>query len=68
MIVQDLVDTCRDRYCEVLLRNEEGFNICQTDINSEGIEPYLKREIIQWFTTKGLSIDICLYLKNKSNE
>ena len=46
MTVKDLIYICRNK-CTILFRNEEGFNICSTEIGSEGVKPYLNREILQ---------------------
>lgn len=70
MTVKDLVDICRDR-CTILFRNEEGFNICSTEIFSEGVKPYLNREILQWiiFSKEHRErADVCFYLKNEEEE
>ena len=70
MTVKDLVYICRNK-CTILFRNEEGFNICSTEIDSEGVKPSLNREILQWLIFSKESrkrADICLYLKNKNNE
>ena len=67
MTVKDLVDICRDR-CTILFCNEEGFNICSTEIFSEGVKPYLNREILQWiiFSKEHRErADVCFYLKDE---
>ena len=70
MTVKDLVNICRDNYT-ILFRNEEGFNICSTEICSEGVKPYLNREILQWlvFSKENRErADICFYLKDEEEE
>ena len=70
MTVKDLVNICRDN-CTILFRNEEGFNICSTEIGSEGVKPYLNREILQWlvFSKENRErADICFYLKDEEEE
>lgn len=67
MTVRNLIYSCRDN-CTILFRNEEGFNICSTEIRSEGVKPYLDREILQWFIFSKENrerADICFYLKDE---
>lgn len=53
----------------VEIRDEDGYEICVTNADSKGIEPYLEREITQWFPNCSIvdKADFVIYLKEAAD-
>lgn len=51
------------------IKNADENLICLTVSNLEGMEPYLDREVLEWYPTNpimdGRDVDLYLILKNK---
>lgn len=76
MKVKEMVNTLRIT-SEIEFRNSENYTICKAKSDSEGVNPYLEREVIEWFVfsktipTLKVNSDICLILEDeekKNNE
>lgn len=55
--------------CKICFKNADEKIICLTVSNSEGIEPYLDRDVLEWYVPNPImdsrDVDIYLILKNK---
>lgn len=72
MTVGEMVNSLRTP-ATIELRDEENYNICITQSDSKGIEPYKKHEIVDWFPVKqrGLgfpSSDLVFCIKESDKE
>lgn len=61
MKVKEMISTLHHTV-RVEFRDEDGYEICEADTDSAGMEPYLEREVSQWFPYYGRTL-----LQNKAN-
>ncbi len=68
MKVREMIDGLKFP-CKMAIENADEQMICLTVSNSEGIEPYLDREVLEWYLPNPITsirdADIILILKNK---
>lgn len=70
MTVNDMLSKLRTEK-RIEFRNEGNREICVASSTSEGIDPYLNREIIQWYPYNAQLMgkaDIVIIMENESEE
>ena len=71
LILRDLVYRLRVNPLKVEIRNADNFQICVCKCDSEGVLPYLDREVLQWFPTQHSVIkesDFVVLIKDADKE
>ncbi len=70
MILKEMIDTLRMPQ-RMQIRDEEGWEICTCNTNSEGALPYMNCVVTQWFSNYHVpenKADFVVYVKETENE
>lgn len=70
IILRDLVYRLRIKPLKVEIRNEFNIQICICKCDSEGVLPYLDREVLEWFPSQNLikESDFVVLIKDSDKE
>ena len=67
MIFKEMVELLRIN-CGVEIRDESNCNVCFCESNSRGIEPYLDKEVVEWFVASSNTFCVGLNLGRSDEE
>lgn len=57
LLLKYLIETLRMEH-EIELRDEENYRLFNCSSNSQALEPYFNREVIQWFVSENCKVVI----------
>ena len=62
MKLREMIESLRMAQ-RVEIRDSNGYEICECDTDSAGVNPYLDMTVLEWFAARHLSAEFIVYVK-----